>query len=119
MTGPIERAKIQTVMFKFPPSEVGSGARTRAVLDEVSQSPNIYRALNESTEIPKKALANLLRDREYLKNYPDRFREDQMRLLEIASEGPGWLDRLKDAVKKGGIVPVALLGVLGAEEIRQ
>ena len=119
VTGPIERAKIQSVMFKFPPSEVGSGARTRAVLDEVSQSPNIYRALNESTKIPKKALANLLRDREYLKNYPDRFRKDQMRLLEIVSEGPGWLDRLKDAVKKGGIVPVALLGVLGAEEIRQ
>ena len=96
----------------------GSGEATRALLKQVNQTPGIRQAFNLNADIPQKALNNLARDEEWASRW-GATREDIQRSRQIIGEGPGWIDRLEAALKKGVVLPAigaALLAPLVAQQ---
>ena len=96
----------------------GSGDATRELLKNVNQTPEIRAAFNRNADIPKKALANLERDEAWTQHWGVTS-EDIQRSRRIIGEGPGWVDRLEQALKDGVILPAigaALLAPLAGQQ---
>ena len=99
-------------------AKLGSGEATRALLEQVNQTPGIRQAFNLNADIPQKALNNLARDEAWASKW-GATRDDIQRSRQIIGEGPGWIDRLEDALKKGVVLPAigaALLAPLVAQQ---
>lgn len=95
---------------------VGSGAATEKLLQDVSKTPEIYRAFNENSGIAQMALNRLQRDEAWSKKW-GATREDIQNARRIigGNASPGWLDRLQDAVKKGALLPAVVAPFLSPE----
>jgi hypothetical protein len=104
----------------IPPQggNVYPGDATRALLKQVNQTPGIRQAFNLNADIPQKALNNLARDEAWASKW-GATRDDIQRSRQIIGEGPGWIDRLEAALKKGVVLPAigaALLAPLVAQQ---
>ena len=118
----VERSKIDAGYLGFEDEwkrPQGSGAVVNKYLEEMDKMPSgTYDAINNNPYIPQVVLNKLERD----ENYRDQFglvREDVQNLRRIAGEGPGFIDRLKKAVKAGTIplpAVVALVTAMQTEE---
>jgi hypothetical protein len=84
------------------PAGVGSGEATTHMLQYVNKSPEIRAAFNNNPYIADRALAKLERDDAWAAKWGAP-REDIQNARRILSEGPGGIDRLEAALKKGAI----------------
>ena len=99
------------------PAGVGSGEATRHMLDYVTKTPELRAAFNNNPYIAERALARLDRD----KAWADKWgapREDIQNARRIIAEGPGGIDRLEAALKKGTIA-LPVVGALLAGGVAQ
>ena len=91
------------------PAGVGSGEATQHMLQYVNKTPEIRAAFNNNPYIAERAMAKLERDEAWASKW-GATRPDIQNARRILSEGPGGIDRLEAALKKGAIA----LPVLGA-----
>jgi len=81
----------------------GSGAVTQNLLSILDELPSgAYDAINQNSKIPFNALARAERD----KNLASTFggvRSDIQNARRLIGKGPGWIDRLREAMKDGTI----------------
>jgi len=94
----------------------GSGAATQELLSHISKTPELRAALNNNADVPKNALARMERDKEWAAKWGAP-RADIQNARRIIGEGPGWIDRLEAAVKKGAILPAAAAALFGASAL--
>ena len=84
---------------------IGSQAVTKRFLETMDEVPEAtYTKLNDNAAIPRVALERAARNEEYAARYGLN-RADIQNALQIIGEGPGWIDRLKQAVASGAILP--------------
>jgi hypothetical protein len=95
----------------------GSGAATTQLLEKLDKHPTIRDGLNQSDLIAKKALANMERDKALAGN--DTLRADIQNARRIIGEGPGWVDRLKEALARGELLPAVALPILAAPFLKE
>jgi hypothetical protein len=94
---------------------VGSGAVTRKMLDKLDQAPGtLAQQLDASDAVPQAARMRMERDAEVAAKTGDPVREDIQNLRRIVGEGPGWQNRLKEALARGEILPALAAAYLGA-----
>jgi Large polyvalent protein associated domain 23 len=79
----------------------GSGAVVTEWLGKVDAMPQLRRALNQDARIPEGALARWRLDE--AARGQDVLREDLQNLRKIIGEGPGWIDRVEQALKTGAV----------------
>jgi hypothetical protein len=96
----------------------GSGAVTRHVLDTVGQNPQLYAAFNTNPYIPQNAANRLNRDAGLSGEFGG-VRQDLQNARQIMSQGPGGLDRLREALGKGVALPAIGAGVFAPALLRQ
>lgn len=84
------------------PQGVGSGAATRHMLEQVTKTPELRAAFNNNPYIAERALAKLDRDEAWASKW-GLTRPDVQNARRILGEGPGGIDRLEAALKKGAI----------------
>jgi hypothetical protein len=94
----------------------GSGAATRRMLDYVNKTPEIRTALNDNPYLGERALARVARDENWTAKW-GATREDIQNARRIIGDGPGWVDRMEEALKKGAILPAAAAAILGADAL--
>jgi hypothetical protein len=95
---------------------VGSGAATRQLLDYVSKTPEIRTALNSNPYLGERALARVSRDEDWATKWGAP-REDIQNARRIIGDGPGWVDRIEAALKKGAILPATAAAIFGADAL--
>jgi hypothetical protein len=102
------------------PAGVGSGEATRHMLDYVNKTPEIRAAFNNNPYIAERSLAKLQRDEAWASKWGAP-REDIQNARRILGEGPGGIDRLEAALKKGTIaLPVlAAMYAAGTAELKK
>ena len=91
----------------------GSGAVSQKVLDAINVTPEMRAAFNNNPYLAENAINHLERDRDLAAKYGTTAREDLQRLRQIVADGPGWIERLEQAVRQGGIVPALAAAVIG------
>jgi len=96
----------------------GGGAATRDVLKAVNTTPELRTAFNENPYIPQKALNNLQRDSEWSQRW-GATNEAIDNARKIIGEGPGWIDRLEQALKNGAVLPAIGAALLSPEVLRR
>jgi hypothetical protein len=79
----------------------GSGAVTRNLLAELEKEPTLARQLNASETIPQ--VARNMRALDSQRAGSDAIRQDLQSLREIIGQGPGWQQRLRDALASGRV----------------
>lgn len=113
----LQRVKIDSVYQDFVDAwkkGKGSGAATKQMLDAVNVTPEARAAFDKNPYIPQNALNRAERDEAWSKKWGVT-RDDIQNARRIIGEGPGWIGRLEDALKKGAILPaVAGVAFLGA-----
>jgi hypothetical protein len=85
----------------------GSGAVTRNLLAELEKEPFAAKQLDVSQLIPQVARNKMALDAERAGS--DYVRQDVQNLRDIVGQGPGWQDRLRDALKSGKVSLPSLL----------
>jgi len=92
----------------------GKGVLTRDFLDRMNRlNPQIRDALNSSVEIPKQfAKKAAIAEAAAAQTGVDA--EDILNLMKTIGEGPDWIERLEDAVKRGVALPAVAAAILGA-----
>lgn len=91
---------------------VGSGAATRNMLEMVNAAPAGARAaLNRNPNLAQIALNRIERDRDWSAQW-GATRQDIETARRIIGDGPGWLDRLEDALKRGAVLPAIGVAVI-------
>ena len=96
----------------------GSGAATRQLLSQFDGSPQLYDAFNNNPYIPQNAGARLTRDEEMGAQFGG-VRPDIQNARRILSEGPGGLDRLREALGRGVALPAIGAGLLAPSLLHQ
>jgi hypothetical protein len=101
------------------PAGVGSGEATRHMLDYVTKTPELRAAFNNNPYIAERALAKLERDKTWASKWGAP-REDIQNARRILGQGPGGIDRLEAALKKGSIAlpVVAAIYAAGSAELK-
>ena len=89
----------------------GSGNATRQLLKELNVTPQIREAFDKNPYIAQNALARLERDEAWSKQW-GATRQDIQNARRIIGEGPGWVSRLDEALKKGMVLPAVAGAVL-------
>ena len=97
-----------TGAWQQPP---GSGEVTKQMLGVINIRPEIRQALDASPEIGQVALNRLARDNQLSARYGIT-RQDLQNLRAIVGQGPGWVNRLDQAVKAGAFLPSVAAGVI-------
>ena len=95
----------------------GKGAVTQNLLDILdSIPPGLYAAHNQNSAIPKKALANMARNQSLTKEYGAVSGDVQnsLKIVGGQGDGAGWIDRLRQGLKDGLILPSIGAFSLGA-----
>ena len=95
----------------------GKGAVTQNLLDILdSIPPGLYAAHNQNSAIPKKALANMARNQSLSKEYGAVSGDVQnsLKIVGGQGDGAGWIDRLRQGLKDGLILPSIGAFALGA-----
>jgi hypothetical protein len=90
----------------------GSGAATRKMLEHVTKTPELEAAFNNNPYLAERALAKYDRDKAWAGRWGAP-REDIQNLRQIVGTGPGWLDKVKDALKTGAVSLPAVVALLG------
>jgi hypothetical protein len=80
----------------------GSGAATRKMLEHVTKTPELEAAFNNNPYLAERALAKYERDKVWAGRWGAP-REDIQNLRKMVADGPGWIDRVKDALKTGAV----------------
>jgi hypothetical protein len=91
----------------------GSGAATTKMLSYLNRTPEIRDAFNRNPYLAERALAKIGQDKRWTKNW-DAPREDIQNARAIVASGPGWVDRLEQALKTGAIALPAVGAILSA-----
>lgn len=90
----------------------GSGQATQQLLDLFnSAKPEAREAFNNNAHIPQMALNRLSRDEDWAQKWGATGQHFQ-NARAIIGEGPGWLDRLQEGLKKGIVLPAIAAGVV-------
>jgi len=113
-TGKAERVKVDSIYQDFVDSwkqPEGSGNATRQLLKELNVTPQIREAFDKNPYIAQNALARLERDEAWSKQW-GATRQDIQNARRIIGEGPGWVSRLDEALKKGMVLPAVAGAVL-------
>jgi hypothetical protein len=89
-----------------------NGAATDKLITQLTQNPTMQKTFDNNPYPAQKALANLLRDPEYIKTmgYTREDIQNVRRIMAGNGDPRGWLTRLIDARKRGVIAP----GLAGA-----
>jgi hypothetical protein len=121
-SGRAERVKTDSIYQSFVDSwqqPDGSGNATRQLLKELNVTPQIRDAFDKNPYIAQNALSRLERDEAWSQKW-GATRQDIQNARRIIGEGPGWITRLDQALKKGVVLPaVAGAVLLGASQQRQ
>jgi hypothetical protein len=97
----------------------GSGAATRKMLEHVTATPELEAAFNNNPYLAERALAKYERDKVWAGRWGAP-REDIQNLRQMVAKGPGWVDRVKAALKDGSVSLPAVGALLaGAAAMRQ
>lgn len=91
----------------------GSGAATRAMLEQINQTPEIRSAFNNNPHIPKDALERMALDQDWAGKWGAP-RGDIQNARSIIGQGAGWVDRLEEALKRRAYLPAGLFGLPAA-----
>jgi len=89
----------------------GSGEATMKMLEYVNKTPEIRAAFNSNPYIAERALARLERDESWAKQWGAP-RKDIQNARRIIAGGPGWVDRLEQALKTGAVSLPAFAALL-------
>ena len=102
------------------PAGVGSGEATRHMLGYVNKTPELRAAFNNNPYLAERAAAKLSRDEAWASKW-GATREDIQNARRIISEGPGAIDRLEAALKKGTIALPVLAAIYagGSAELKR
>jgi hypothetical protein len=98
------RARIDSVyapLGEYWKEGEGSGAVTRNLLAELEKEPTLARQLDASETIPQVARNKYALDAQRAGS--DTIRQDLQNLREIVGQGPGWQQRLRDALASGRV----------------
>lgn len=109
-----ERVKVDSIYQDFVDSwqkPTGSGNATRQLLKELNVTPEIRATFDKNPYIPQNALNRLERDEQWASKW-GATREDIQNARRIIGQGPGWIGRLEDALKKGAVLPAVAGAVL-------
>lgn len=83
----------------------GGGAATEGFLSALDDLPEgVVTALDNNPSIPERALAKMERDADFAAQH-GAAREDVQNARRIIGEGPGWVGRLREALKNGQVLP--------------
>jgi hypothetical protein len=100
----------------------GSGAVTRKVLEHITATPELEAAFNNNPYLAERALAKYERDKTG-GTWAGRWnapREDLQNLRLMVADGPGWIDRVKAALRTGAVsLPAVAALMVGAAAMRQ
>ena len=92
------------------PAGVGSGQATTHMLEYLNKTPELRDAFNRNPYIGERAAAKLARDDTWASKWGAP-REDIQNARRIISSGPGWVDRLEEALKAGAILPAVAAAI--------
>jgi hypothetical protein len=90
----------------------GSGTLTRDLIKQLSQTPQMRAAFNNNPYIAERALAKLARD-EAAAAKLGATRKDLQNARRVIGDGPGWIDRLEEGLKRGAFLPSIAVFILG------
>jgi hypothetical protein len=113
-TGRAERVKVDSIYQDFVDAwkqPEGSGNATRQLLKELNVTPQIRAAFDKNPYIAQNALSRLERDEQWAAKW-GATRQDIQNARRIIGEGPGWITRLDEALKKGALLPAVAGAVL-------
>lgn len=114
------RAKVDSgyVGYEKAWSQPGKGGATRKLLRTIDDMPRAAQeALDNNPAVPQAALDRLQRDEAWSKKW-GATREDIQNLRRIVGEGPGWIKRLRLAVRNGAVLPAAAAAIIGVSEMQ-
>lgn len=114
------RAKIDSgyVGYEKAWSQPGKGGATRKLLRTIDDMPRAAQeALDNNPAVPKAALDRLERDQDWSKKW-GATREDIQNLRRLVGEGPGWIKRLRMAVRNGAVLPAAAGAIIGTSAMQ-
>lgn len=94
----------------FSQAEMGKGAATRQMFEQLDKTPKFEARLNASPEFKRKVLAKLDQDAAYAEKLGLPVREDIMNARRILSTGN--LKALRKALDKGEFLPSVLAGIV-------
>ena len=99
-------------------TQPGKGGATRKLLRTIDDMPRAAQeALDRNPAVPKAALDRLERDQAWSKKW-GATREDIQNLRRLVGEGPGWIKRLRMAVRNGAVLPAAAGAIIGASALQ-
>jgi hypothetical protein len=99
-------------------TQPGKGGATRKLLRTIDEMPRAAQeALDNNPAVPKAALDRLARDEDWSKRW-GATREDIQNLRRLVGEGPGWIRRLRVAVRNGAVLPAAVGAIMGASAMQ-
>ena len=110
----ISRAKIDSIYADFVDDwrkGVGSGAATKTLLSKLNVTPEIRNAFDKNPYLAQNALARLERDKNWVGKW-GATRKDIQNARQIIGDGPGWIGRLEEGLKKGALLPAVAGAVL-------
>lgn len=109
---PIQRTRVDPIYVDFVDKwKAGGGAATQELLSRISKQPELAAKFDANPLIPQQALAKLSRDSEWAAKW-GAAREDIQNAQKIIGDGPGWIGRLTDAMKRGAVLPAVGAAVL-------
>ena len=117
----VSRAKVDSgyVGYEEAWKQPGKGGATRKLLRKIDDMPRAAQdALDKNPAVPQAALARLERDEAWSKKW-GATRQDIQNLRRIVGEGPGWVKRLRLAVRNGAVLPAAAAAIFGASAMQE
>ena len=114
------RAKVDSgyIGYEKAWSQPGKGGATRKLLRTIDDMPRAAQeALDNNPAVPQAALDRLQRDEAWSKKW-GATRDDIQNLRRIVGEGPGWIKRLRLAVRNGSVLPAAAAAIIGVSEMQ-
>jgi len=110
--GPQMRTRLDTGYIDYVGKfdQAGSGEATRHMLEYVNKTPELRDAFNRNQYVGQNALARMERDEKWAARWGSP-REDIQKAREIISQGPGWVDRLEEALRAGVLLPATVAAI--------
>lgn len=93
----------------------GSGAVSSKIINWIEDTPELAAAMDKNPHIAQVALNYIARDKKLSKSFGPG-RKDLQTLREIIGAGPGWVGRVKEAIKAGIVPALGGMAILKASE---
>lgn len=117
----IERSKVDSGYIGYEKAweQEGKGGATRKLLRTIDDLPRAtQQALDSNPAVPQGALARLERDEQWSKAW-GATRADIQNARKIIGEGPGWIGRLRMAVRRKEILPAIATALIASSGLQE